>query len=185
MRKLLLLLFVVAIASSCSKKVLNSTERSLLVTPRAFEAYDLRFANADSIGKYKKIKFVDGVTELEFEFESSKKDTNELYINNVISIEQNKLEAKVTYAAERGALKIVNKGGIKLKEMDHLFSYGDASKFYLLETKSGDPIGNLMQYRKDKVVYFLVFFGVYFDDKADWEEFILPKLKSIDEFSSK
>ncbi|MGB0523918.1 MAG: hypothetical protein ACPGJS_13205 [Flammeovirgaceae bacterium] len=182
MKQLLFGLFVIGLLTSCAKKPLTSAERNLLVNPKSFEAYNIFFANADSIGKYKKVKFVDGGTELEFQFESSKSDSNELFINNVIAIEANKLEAKVAYAAERGALKIINKGGIKFHKLNDLFAYGDDSQFYLLETKDKTPIGNLLQYRKDKVVYFLVFFGVYFDDKTDWEDFILPKLKAIDEF---
>jgi len=33
-------------------------------------------------------------------------------------------------------------------------------------------------------VYFLVFSGVYFDTKSDWEDFILPKLKAIDVYTN-
>lgn len=178
-------LIIIILFSSCAKQTLTSSEKSLLVNPKSFEAYEIYFSNADSVGKYKKRNFLDGGKEFKFEFESSKQDTNDLYIHNVISIEVNKLEAKIAYAAEKSALKIINKGGIKLEKIDDIFTYGDASQFYLLKAKDGTSIGNLFQYRKDKAVYYLVFLGVYFDDKADWEEFIMPKLQAIDEFAEK
>jgi len=175
---------IIFFLSSCTKKVFTVAERNLLITPQDFEVYEIYFANADSIGKFKKLGFVDGSIELKYEFETNQEDTTELYINNIISIEKTKLEAKLTYAAEKGGVKLGKISKIHFKELDDIFTYGDASKFYLLETKKGEPIGNLFQCRKGKFVYFIVFSGVYFDDKDDWSEFILPKLNAIDAHSN-
>ncbi|MBT4692209.1 MAG: hypothetical protein HOB73_02575 [Planctomycetaceae bacterium] len=131
--------------------------------------------------KIVKTRFFDGSYDVDYEFDVPE-DPNAPYLNCNIAIEKNKADAKTTYVTMwAGALvgmKIFGDANIDVIERDDIFRWGDESTFAILSL-DGEPFGNMFSTRKGNRVLFIIFSGIYTDDRELIGSLLLPILSQL------
>jgi hypothetical protein len=124
-----------------------------------------------------RVGYFDGSYEIEYIY-----DADDLYIESYVSIEPSASDAKYSYSGYQAGTSI----GFSLAEedvtevaMNHLFEWGDESRFYLLSL-DGQPIGNRLIARKGRKVVYVIWSGVYFNDPESTRELLEPVMARID-----
>ena len=68
---------------------------------------------------------------------------------------------------------------ITIEERNELFKWGDQSRLAILKS-NGLSIGNIFVARKGKSCFFMILYGVYFDDSESLKELLLPTLSLLE-----
>lgn len=182
-----LLLLIGAIGAtyvlSAKDFTLTSAQRETLFTaPEAGKTWHLSPSRA-----YEDLtaeKYLDGSVMIDYYYDDQVHD--EIYINCTISEEPTLDDAKIGYPIEWAAFEVGTRlpgqAEITLTKQDHLFSWGDASKFVFQETE-GSVYGFALITRKGKKTYFLDVWGLTLDNTAEIEAALLPVLERFEKTS--
>ena len=114
----------------------------------------------------------DGAPQIEYEYDTNKDPDAEEFlllkseadISPTIRLAKESFEAYVT-GYKMGTHSV---SGLEVKECPTLFSAGE-DNFAAMVTRDGDIIGNMVVTRKGKIVYGLLLYGVYFDEREPLE----------------
>ena len=93
-------------------------------------------------------------------------------------------EARLVYFALANGMEIglaIAGDGMELVDRNDLMTWGDESKSMML-MDGADPGGNYFVARSGRRVFMLMLAGAYFDDAAEFEEFLTPVLEHLDEY---
>lgn len=128
----------------------------------------------------KKVRYLDGSHDVEYEYESHRGGDLELYVTCTVTVERNPSDAIASYAT-LGAftqLGMSIAGNVKVVPRDDLFRWGDASSHALIENEFG-TVGNLFRARSGKYIFDVTIIGVYFDDAETLAELLKPRLERM------
>ena len=159
---------------------LEPAEREMLLRAGDLVAHGYGFEDPAPYEKFDKTRYLDGSSEIAYEFETPDGEVDQpLYLNVTLTFEKNFADAMVSYGSTKTAMKYGLKAtGIRVREIEGFYPYGDASEFSVLE-KDGQPVGNLFATRHGNRIYLLVMSGMYFDDAEVWEELMKPRLEKF------
>ncbi|MEM9593262.1 MAG: hypothetical protein AAGD06_03325 [Acidobacteriota bacterium] len=164
---------------SADEVPLSADERGLLLDAEAL-ARDTPDLGVDVANEraYKK-QYFDKSYALEYEYEDSS-----LYLNYSINWEPKRSDAMAVYLpmwdSTRVGLQIGGGGELAVAERNDLFSWGDTSRFGILQA-NGEPYGNLFVARWKHDVVYLVLTGLYYDDTESLEALLGPYLDGLKE----
>lgn len=184
MKYLTAILTVLLIFSfSCAKQSIHEEDKPLLLTVEELVPYGLNVENYQQYEVFRRTIYVDGAIEVEYEFNPPEDSGINLYLSVTASFEPTEGDAKLAYLTEQKGTAIGAKlGGVTVTESEEFFAYGDESFFGFLMGEKG-PGGNLFITRIGTKVYVVLIGGVYFDQKDDWAELIIPKLQYLESYS--
>ena len=174
-----LFILLILLVSACYSKKVSKDDKKMLITASDIVndyRFDIKKLNT---GKFAKENFL-GTIDLSYEYESSDKEGDYLYIYHTISKETNTSEARDTYAINAFGDKYFREKGVTFEKKEGWFTYGDASSLSLVIYEN-EPTGFLFTFRKQKYVYYFLIYGLYFEAEEDWIEFITPKLKEFED----
>ncbi|MDE0817524.1 MAG: hypothetical protein OSA92_07690 [Pirellulaceae bacterium] len=75
-------------------------------------------------------------------------------------------------------MQIIGDADVEVIERNDLFSWGDESTFAILSI-DGEPFGNMFSTRHGNLAFFIVFSGIYTDDREIAGELLLPALNQL------
>ena len=125
-----------------------------------------------------KTKEYDNSYDIEYTYEDQESETP-LYLYHSVSVQPTASDAMIVHKAMDFGTWI-GSGESKLVTRNDLFSWGDKSEFSLLQTESGDTIGNHFAGRKGKLVVFIMISGIYFDETKAIEELLRKSFEAVD-----
>lgn len=171
-----------------SKEVpLDPGDRAILVTAADLAALMDDFTPRRDREKAKKLRYLDGSWELEYEYDDTAND-DAPYIYCVLNVEITRRDARAAYTlgklAEKGAMELSSGKTLVVESRNDLFRWGDSSEFAMIQSE-GRPAGNMFYTIKGTKVYSLRVTGVYFDDRESIEELLGPKLKWLESYRPK
>jgi hypothetical protein len=158
----------------------EATEKTLVLRAGDLVAYGYGLEETEQFEKFSKTKYFDGSREITYEFETPEtEEDNPLYMNVTMTFEKKTSDALLSHGAEKtGAAAGLRIAGVKSREIENFYDYGDSSAFYVLEME-GRPVGNMFSVRDGKKIYMIIMTGMYFDDAAVWKELVEEKLKKF------
>lgn len=161
---------------ACIQGDIEERDLPLLITIDDFTQYDVDLSSFADRQIFRRTRYFDGSLEIEYEFETPEDFEKPFYIAVTVGLERSTADALLTYKAEKGGVGIgASIGGVEMEEQEGFFEWGDESFFATLVTEKG-PGGSVFGGRKGKKTYSIMIAGLYFDDAAEWEQFIQPKL---------
>lgn len=170
--------------TGCIEKELSPEQESLLITKADFETYGVIPSMEPAKEKLYRDAYVDGSTELNYDFESAEADPNVLFISHYISLEPSDSDARISYSGYSIGVTLGGGLGLNTETQDHLFRYGEQSSFAVMQNDAGEGVGNIFVFQKGKTAGFLMIVGVYFDEMDQWELFIRPKLDALEAYAA-
>ena len=184
-RKLLVTILVILLilTCGCAKQSIREADKPLLLTVEDLTPYGLSLDNYRQHEVFRRNIYVDGSIEVEYEFDPPEDSGINLYLTAAASFERTERDAKLAYLAERKGTTLGAKlGGVTVTESKEFFEYGDESFYGFFMGEKG-PGGNLFIMRTGTKVYVVIMGGVYFDNPADWEELVTPKLQYLESYN--
>jgi hypothetical protein len=164
--------------SGCERGLpVEAAEKEMVLRAGDLVEYGYGMEQTEQFEKFAKTRFIDGSSEITYEFETpDSEEEHPLYLNVTMTFEKKTSDAWLSQGAEKVGMKYgLKAAGIEAREIKGFYKFGDTSEFYLLE-KDGNPVGNMFFARQGKRIYTLVVSGMYFDDAATWKERIEEKL---------
>ena len=184
MKKPVFLIFLLLSVSlsACVSKEINAAEKDLLITTDEVEAYGFSFSRVEELEEFSKDAYIDGSTEITYEFSSVETDEDVLYLSHTLSFESDASEARKTFDAYRLGM-VVASMGLETEERNDIFEYGDGSSFRLVLNANGEYVGNVLLYHKGKVAGMLILVGIFFNEGPVFEEFISTKFQAAQAYA--
>lgn len=188
MRKLLSaaagLLALGCLAGCESGLPVEPAEKTLVLRAGDLVAFGYGLEETEPYETFSKTRYFDGSHEITYEFETPEtEDEHVLYLNVTMTFEKKTSDALVSHGAEKtGITAGLRVAGIKSREIEGFYKYGDSSTFYVLE-KDGTPVGNVFSARDGKKIYLVVLTGMYFDDPAEWRALVEEKLRKFSAYT--
>jgi hypothetical protein len=169
--------------ASCVTREMTGEDKRLLLSAEEVEEFGFDFPDTGQLGKYTLEVYFDKAKDLEYEFETAAGDEDYLYIYNSISLETSSGDANLSYNAQKLGFKIGFDEGVSFIELDSLFQFGEKSSVRLVKNGQ-NKIGNIFHFKKGKLAYVLIMYGLYFEEKEPIEMILLPKLTRIDSLAN-
>jgi hypothetical protein len=170
-----------ALLAGCESGLpVEAQEKTLVLRAGDLVPFGYGLEQTEQFETFSKTRFFDGSKEIIYEFETpDSEEENPLYLSVTMTFEKKSSDALVSHGAEKtGATAGLRIAGIKSREIENFYEYGDSSAFYVLEM-DGRPVGNLFSVRDGKKIYLVIMTGMYFDDAATWKELVEDKLKKF------
>jgi hypothetical protein len=125
--------------------------------------------------------YVDGSYAIDFEYD----DPEDLFLASGINVERKSSDALTVYGGALVAYEATYAAldDVELEHADEFFQWGDRSTHVFL-TSGGEPFGQFFLALQGRIVFSFTISGVYFDQPADFEEFLLPRLEQIVDLAS-
>jgi hypothetical protein len=164
---------------ACVTDEIEEADRPLLVTLADVKDYGFELDHLAALEVFRRSRYLDGSLEVEYEFETPEGASEVLFISTTAGFEKSVTDAIQSFRLERGGIGIGAKvGGGSIQEKKGFYSWGDESVFGDILGDHG-PGGNIFGARLGKKTYWLMIAGLHFDDRAEWEQFIKPKLEYL------
>ncbi len=186
---LLVGLFVLAVALyifTAQQEEMTATERSMLLDIEELAPTMIDFDPAPAHETVLKQRYYNGTFEIDYVYDDLSDETSP-FLNYNITFEVRVSDAIASYHSMWTALTFtmsaVSEGEMSIQDRDHLFSWGDQSRFVIV-TIDGLPVGNLFIARKGERIVSLILTGVYFDDSIAISELLLPQLNELDQYQT-
>lgn len=154
---------------------LSDLDKKTIITAQDLEVYYDGFKADENFALLSKIKYIDGSTEIEYEYQP------ELipYINNNITVERNVHDAKSSLSTLWYSFSLTIKAmGMEFEENKSFFSMGENSRFADIK-QEGQIVGHFFVTRKDKTVYMFTISGYTMTDVSIWQELFEPRLAAL------
>jgi hypothetical protein len=161
----------------------ESHEKTLVLRAGDLVPFGYGLEETEQFETFSKTKYFDGSREISYEYQTpDTEEDNPLYLGVTLTFEKKHSDALVSHTAEKtGAAAGLRIAGIKSREIENFYKYGDSSVFYVLEME-GKPVGNMFSVRDGKKIYLIIMTGFYFDDPGAWQELVEEKLKKFSEY---
>ena len=165
---------------------LTARDRAMLVTAADVDALvegGLRLSSSAETTSKLRSSLDDAVT-LEYEYDEG--EEGEFYMSSTVSVDPSESDARLTYSAFGiGAdigFSLSGEDEIEEKERNDVFKWGDQSRF-VIYFYDGAPVGNLFITRKGKRVFFLLLWGVFFDEHDAFDDLVGEKLRKLSSYN--
>ena len=139
------------------------------------------YASDYSGEKIVKIRFFDNSYDVDYNFDIPE-NPNAPYLNCNITVEKNEADANTSYVSMwAGAIlgiHMLGDAAVDVSERNDIFRWGEESTFAILSI-DGDPVGNIFSARKGTRVFFIIFSGIYTDDRELARDLLLPALNQL------
>jgi hypothetical protein len=164
---------------SAKEQPLSANDKAALLTVEDVALWMEDFSPDISLESFSKKKYLDGSYEIDYEFDDPSNE-DAPYVMCSIAVEPKTSDALISYTAMHAGLNIGfgAEEGVEQVERNDLFTWGDSSKFCLLEAE-GAPVGVVFSARKETRVFLITVSGIYFDDSSDIEELLGKKLRAL------
>jgi hypothetical protein len=155
-------------------------EKTLVLRAGDLVPFGYGLEETEQFETFSKTRYFDGSREISYEYQTpDTEEDNPLYLGVTLTFEKKQSDALVSHGAEKtGAAAGLRIAGIKSREIENFYQYGDSSTFYVLEMED-KPVGNMFSVRDGKKVYLIIMTGFYFDDAGAWQELVEEKLKKF------
>lgn len=124
-------------------------------------------------------RLIDGSMSINYEYDDPAEEAP--YISASLHHEPLRSDVLTTYSLLWQSIRLgtgLAESSIQIKEANHLFRWGDASRLGYLSME-GERYGMVFCMRKDQRVYLLVVSGVHLEEPAELEQFLKPKLEAM------
>jgi hypothetical protein len=167
----------------------TAADRQVVITAQHLAKFEPTLRPDPALGKYRKVRHLDGSRELTYEYETPEEAEDWLYIECVVSVEPTVADARAAYAGlsldTRPAIHVVGAagGGSELGQVvrNDLWRWGDASRSVLL-TSEGETVGNFFMARKGRRYFTLVIVGISFDQPEVIRQVLAPLLGRLESY---
>jgi hypothetical protein len=165
----------------------TGADRQLVITAQHLAKFEPALRPDPALGKFRKVRHLDGSRELTYEYETPEGAKEWLYIECVVSVEPTVSDARASYAGlsldTRPAIHLTGAAGDESElgqvERNDLWRWGDASRCVLL-TNEGEAVGNFFMARKGRRYFSLVIVGITFDEPEVIRQVLAPLLGRLD-----
>ncbi len=172
--------------TSCTTTDVTPEERVFLITVEDLKNHGVAVGSASAAGeKYAARRFINGTTEIEYEYDAEKDPANSTVILFFSEADflRNETLAITAYddaieAYHFGAT--LNNNDVEFVEVPEAFTLGEQNYTAILKT-NGVPFGNLIVTRKGNMVYSFILAGPYINSKNTLNSLIGPKLAFFNE----
>ena len=172
-------MFVALLMVGCGRlEIATKLDKEAILQIDELALWIENFSPDSSKESLEKTKDFDNSYNIAYEYDDSLTE-NAPYLYYDISVQPTKSDAVLIY----NSLKIgawIGSGDHKEIVRDDLFSWGDESKFYLLQTEDGSTFGNSFFARKGKLTVGVIISGVYFDRSEDIHDLLDEKLEALE-----
>lgn len=163
-----------------SSRDVREDERHMLVTINDLAPYATIPGDRSLCESYIAKRNVDGSLEVEYKYDTDEDPEAEefLLLKSETETSGTVRLAKESFANRVAAYKMgasLVSGG-RLQEDSSLFSLGE-DNFAAISTLDGDVIGNIVVTRKGNVVYSLLIYGLYLDEREQLESLLKPTMR--------
>ncbi|MEQ9504390.1 MAG: hypothetical protein RIT81_46465 [Deltaproteobacteria bacterium] len=168
--------FGVLMVMMADEQPATAAERELLIDVSLVEEA-LDFEADPTKASAKRLKYFDGSLELDYTYDDPRETAP--FLTHVISYERKSSDALATYGTQWGSAKLMLAAtgeDISIVEPADGYRWGEQSSFGII-TAGGDPVGNVFVARKGKMVVYIIFSGVFYDDAEAFESTIEPYLE--------
>jgi hypothetical protein len=175
------LLALVSGLAGCERNLpVGAAEREVVLRAADLIPFGYGLEQTEQYETFNRTRYFDGSYELTYEYHTpDSEQQNALYISVTVTVERTLSDALTSHGAEEVGLTIgLKANGVKEREIEDFYKYGDKSRFAVLE-KDGKPIGNIFSVREGKRVFLLIMSGMYFEDAAAFKELIEGRLKKF------
>ena len=163
----------------------GDTDRAAVLTVEELGERLQDFAPKPGVAKLSKRRLLDGSHELNYEYDTSTDDKGGLYLNCVVTVENNATDARNSYLGMKlggaAGFAISSGKGVKLQDREDLLKWGEDSHSALL-TVDGKPGGNFFIARKGTHIFYLIVAGVFLDSPEALSSLLLPKLERLAQY---
>ena len=183
---IILILAILPLVSGCVSTDVNPEEKAYLITIDDLAAQGVTVGTPSQAGvKYVARRFINGTTEVEYEYDAEKDSGNSaiiLFYSEADTLRNETLAIK----AFSDAIEAYNLGAtlgnndIAVVEIPGAFSLGEQNYTAVLETKE-IPFGNLVVTRKGALVYSFLLAGPHINSRQTLNNLIGPKLAYFEE----
>ncbi len=166
--------------ASATEQPITEKDRDVVMKAEDIVAYVDTLEANPARATIRKVRYLDGSYDVEYEYDSTDRADEHLYVLCTVTVERTVSDARTSYAA----LGVVNDVGIsmasdlKVRPRNELFRWGDSSDLAIVESQHG-PVGNIFRARSGRRIFDLTFYGVYFDDADTLAELLTPHLEQM------
>lgn len=157
----------------------SQAERQLVVDIEALSEF-LAFEPRLQYQKVVKRTFLDDTYEIDYQYDNPHESP---YLESSLSVDSDEIGAEATYfgvwSGSKMGIHFASDVEVDVTERNDLFSWGDQSRFALLQV-DGRTTGYLFVGRKGKKVFHLLIGGVYFDVASDFKALVEPVLERVE-----
>lgn len=169
--------FGVLMVMMADEQPATAAERELLIDVSMVKDALEFFEPDPTKASAKRLKYFDGSLELDYTYDDPRGSAP--FLTHVISYERKSSDALATYGTQWGSAKLMLAASgedIDIVEPADGYHWGEQSSFGII-TAGGDPVGNVFVARKGKMVVYIIFSGVFFDDAETFASTIEPYLE--------
>ena len=127
-----------------------------------------------------KTRYIDDSYDVEYEFDLPD-DPDAPFLSCTVTVERKMTDTHISYGASWAGVNLgmaMVDQEVDVVERNDLFTWGDASRFAILEA-DGQPFGNAFITRKDTHIFYVLWSGVYFDDSETIAEVLSEPLSQL------
>jgi hypothetical protein len=167
----------------------TDADRQVVITAQHLAKFEPGLRPDPALGKFRKVRHLDGSRELTYEYETPEGAEEWLYVECVVSVEPTVADARASYAGlsldTRPAVHLIGAAGDESElgqvERNDLWRWGDASRCMLL-TNEGEVVGNFFMARKGRRYFTLVIVGITFDEPEVIRQMLAPLLGRLESY---
>lgn len=173
-------LFAWYYVKSAKELPVTEADRRVVLTAddvaRVFPALEVR----PSAATIKKVRYLDGSHEVEYEYEARTDDGISLYVSSSVSVEPTIDDAVMSYNSIGVGVDVgmAFAGKTTPRIRNDLFRWGEVSSHSVLEREFG-PVGNVLIVRQGKHVFFATVIGVHLTDPEEISQLFTPVLERM------
>ncbi len=158
----------------------NASQKACLITATDL-ATQFAMTVDPSAETWKAERYFDGAIEIDYEYDDTSPAM--IYLNCTLSVDPNVSDANFSMAGYWTGFKMGTKlgggGSIDIEMANHIFKWGDASKFAFLKSGSS-RYGFVCLTRKGTKVYFVCAANAVLEDPAEVDAFLRPFLERFE-----
>jgi hypothetical protein len=181
---LMLLLAGLGLVACARKLPVGAADKDVVLRAADLIPYGYGLERTEPYETFKRVRNIDGTQELTYQFETPPSEHEHALVMNVsVTVETTEVGARNLQGAKEIGISIGLKAtGVKQREIENFYRYGDASRFAVLE-KNSHPIGNVFVVRDGKRLFVLIMSGMYFEDAATFQELVEGRLKKFSAYA--
>jgi hypothetical protein len=168
--------------SCATEQPLRPGDEALAVTAAALGRFGAELPDGyQKYESFKREREFDGSIYINYQFDPP--EGGSLSVTSRAELHPSNDDACSSFSAANLGIGIGALGRLKVRELDDVFKYGDKSRFAVIERK-GKPVGNLFNMCRSRTTLFVIFVGVYFEERSSWEKLMTPALEALAAFEA-
>ena len=132
-----------------------------------------------------KKRYLDGSIDVDYSYdlEPESEEGTYVWISCTVTVDKKASDARITYGAGSAGSSIgLGITGVKRRERNDLFSWGEKSKCAILVGEEDTPVGNHFVCLAGTRTFELVVVGLYFDEPGSMAEVLQPILSRLADY---